>query len=61
MFFHVVLYAIELSKTDPFYIDIETHGILLQNVCSVLPLQFTALISKAREAYDWGNSYLSSL
>ena len=52
MFFHVVLYAIELSKTDPFYMDIETHGILLQNVYSVLPLQFTALMSKALKAYD---------
>ena len=32
--------------------DIETHGILLQNVYSVLPLQFTALMSKALKAYD---------
>ena len=59
--FHVVLYAIELSKTDPFYMDIETHGILLQNVYSVLPLQFTSLMSKALKAYDLGNSYLPSL
>ena len=51
-YFYFVLYAIELSKTDPFYMDIETYGILLQNVYSVLPLQFTALISKARKAYD---------
>ena len=32
--------------------DIETRGILLQNVYSVLPLQFTALMSKAQKAYD---------
>ena len=28
------------------------QGILLQNVFSVLPLQFTALISKAQKAYE---------
>ena len=34
------------------FMEFETHGILLQNAFSVLPLQFVALISKAREAYD---------
>ena len=29
-----------------------THGILVQNVFSILPLQFTAFITKARKTYD---------
>ena len=32
--------------------EFEIQGILLQNVFSVLPLYFTALISKTRKAYD---------
>ena len=32
--------------------EFETHGILLQKAFSVLSLQFTALISKARKAND---------
>ena len=38
--------------------EFETHVILIQNVFSVLPLYFTALISKASKAYDWGKSNL---
>ena len=34
------------------FMEFETHSILIQNVFSVLPLYFTALISKARKAYD---------
>jgi len=34
------------------FMEFETHGILLQNAISVLPLHFTALIGKARKAYD---------
>ena len=40
--------------------EFETHVILIQNVFSVLPLYFTALISKASKAYDWGKSNKSS-
>ena len=32
--------------------EFEIQGILLQNAFSVLSLQFTALISKAQEAYE---------
>ena len=49
--FYFVLNATELNKIDPF-MEFETHGILFQKAFSVLPLQFTALISKARKAYD---------
>ena len=34
------------------FMEFETHVILIQNVFSVLPLYFTALISKASKAYD---------
>ena len=48
-----ILFCMHLNKAKLIYfMEYETHGILIQNVFSVLPLYFTALISKASKAYD---------
>ena len=48
-----ILFWMQLNWTKLIhFMEFETHGILFQKAFSVLPLQFTALISKARKAYD---------
>ena len=48
-----ILLCIQLNEAKLIhFIEFETHGILIQNMFSVLPLYFTALISKASKAYD---------
>ena len=48
-----ILLCIQLNEAKLIHVmEFETHGTLIQNVFSALPLYFTALISKARKAYD---------
>ena len=47
-----ILFCMQLKQAKLIhFMEFDTHGILLQNAFSVLPLQFTALRSKARKAY----------